>query len=85
MVLVDGVLSDPAPVMSVIGSLRFLILIGDIDQNVANSFLTSFADDTRRMLFSPQVTVLTLDSPTREGFWLTYLTSIRLINQLHSF
>ena len=55
MVLVNGVLSDPAPVKSgvpqgsVIGPLLFLILIGDIDQNVAHSFLTSFADDTRLM------------------------------------
>ena len=53
MVLVNGILSDPAPVTSgvpqgsVIGPLLFLILIGDIDQNVAHSFLTSFADDTR--------------------------------------
>jgi len=29
--------------------LLFLILIGDIDQNIAHSFLTSFADDTRLM------------------------------------
>ena len=56
MVLVNGVLSDPAPVTSgvpqgsVIGPLLFLILIGDIDQNVAHSFLTSFADDTRLLL-----------------------------------
>ena len=53
MVLVNGFLSDPAPVTSgvpqgsVIGPLLFLILIGDIDQNVAQSFLSSFADDTR--------------------------------------
>ena len=53
MVLVNGVLSEPAPVTSgvpqgsVIGPLLFLILIGDIDQNVAQSFLSSFADDTR--------------------------------------
>ena len=51
-VLVNGVLSEPAPVTSgvpqgsVIGPLLFLILIGDIDQNVAQSFLSSFADDT---------------------------------------
>ena len=32
-----------------IGPLLFLILIGDIDANVAHSFLTSFADDTRLM------------------------------------
>ena len=30
-----------------IGPLLFLILIGDIDRNIAHSFLTSFADDTR--------------------------------------
>ena len=53
--MVNGFLSDPAPVTSgvpqgsVIGPLLFLILIGDIDQKVAHSFLTSFADDTRLM------------------------------------
>ena len=53
MVMVNGVLSDPAPVLSgvpqgsVIGPLLFLILIGDIDENVAHSFIASFADDTR--------------------------------------
>ena len=53
MVLVNGVLSDPAPVESgvpqgsVIGPLLFLILIRDIDQNIAHSFVSSFADDTR--------------------------------------
>ena len=53
MVMVNGVLSDPAPVTSgvpqgsVIGPLLFLILIGDIDKNVAHAFLSSFADDTR--------------------------------------
>ena len=53
MVMVNGILSDPAPVTSgvpqgsVIGPLLFLILIGDIDQNVAHAFLSSFADDTR--------------------------------------
>ena len=29
------------------GPLIFLVLIGDIDRNVASSFLSSFADDTR--------------------------------------
>ena len=56
MVLVNGVLSDPAPVLSgvpqgsVIGPLLFLIMIGDIDENVAHSFIASFADDTRLLL-----------------------------------
>ena len=45
--------SDPAPVMSgvpqgsVIGPLLFLVLIGDIDKDIAHAFLSSFADDTR--------------------------------------
>ena len=53
MVLVNGVLSDPAAVTSgvpqgsVLGPLLFLILIGDIDKDIAYSFLSSFADDTR--------------------------------------
>ena len=52
-VLVNGFLSEPAPVISgvpqgsVIGPLLFLILIGDIDENIASSFISSFADDTR--------------------------------------
>ena len=52
-VVVNGAKSDPAPVISevpqvsVIGPLLFLILIGDIDQEVAHSFISSFADDTR--------------------------------------
>ena len=52
-VLVNGTRSDPADVKSgvpqgsVLGPLIFLILIGDIDQNIAHSFLSSFADDTR--------------------------------------
>ena len=52
-VVVNGEKSDPAPVISgvpqgsVIGPLLFLILIGDIDQEVAHSFISSFADDTR--------------------------------------
>ena len=32
---------------SVLGPLLFLILIGDIDQNIAFSFISSFADETR--------------------------------------
>ena len=32
---------------SVLGPLLFLVLIGDIDREVATSFVSSFADDTR--------------------------------------
>lgn len=52
-VVVNGEKSEPAPVISgvpqgsVIGPLLFLILIGDIDKEVAHAFLSSFADDTR--------------------------------------
>ena len=52
-VLANGVKSKPRPVLSgvpqgsVLGPLLFLILIGDIDKDVANSFISSFADDTR--------------------------------------
>ena len=52
-VLVDGRKSAPHDVMSgvpqgsVLGPLPFLTLIGDIDQNIAFSFISSFADDTR--------------------------------------
>ena len=52
-VLVNGSRSEPADVKSgvpqgsVLGPLIFLILIGDIDQSIAHSFLSSFADDTR--------------------------------------
>ena len=35
------------PQGSVLGPLLFLILIGDIDQEVTSSFVSSFADDTR--------------------------------------
>ena len=52
-VLVNGEKSAPAPVISgvpqgsVIGPLLFLILMGDIDKEIAHSFISSFADDTR--------------------------------------
>ena len=52
-VIVNGVKSDHAEVKSgvpqgsVLGPLLFLVLIGDIDKNVATSFISSFADDTR--------------------------------------
>ena len=54
-VSVDGTLSDPAPVISgvpqgsVLGPLLFLILIGDIDNEVTEAIIKSFADDTRAM------------------------------------
>ena len=35
------------PQGSVLGPLLFLVLIGDIDEEVSSSFLSSFADDTR--------------------------------------
>ena len=50
-VIVNGEKSDPAPVISgvpqgsVIGPLLFLVLIGDINKEVYNAFLSSFADD----------------------------------------
>ena len=52
-VVVDGHFSCRAPVVSgvpqgsVLGPLLFLLLIGDIDEKVINSFVRSFADDTR--------------------------------------
>ena len=52
-VTVNGVRSNPMPVISgvpqgsVIGPLLFLILISDIDEEVAEAIIKSFADDTR--------------------------------------
>ena len=52
-VLVNGSRSRPTDVKSgvpqgsVLGPLLFLILIGDIDRDLAKAFLSSFADDTR--------------------------------------
>ena len=52
-VMVNGFLSEPAPVISgvpqgsVLGPLLFLILMGDIDRDIAHAFVSSFADDTR--------------------------------------
>ena len=52
-VMVNGVKSEPQNVLSgvpqgsVLGPLIFLILIGDIDKDILNSFVKSFADDTR--------------------------------------
>ena len=51
--IVNGIKSDPGQVISgvpqgsVLGPLIFLILIGDIDDDVAEAIVKSFADDTR--------------------------------------
>ena len=51
--MIDGHRSSPKPVLSgvpqgsVLGPLFFLVLIGDIDKEVVEAFLSSFADDTR--------------------------------------
>ena len=50
--MVNGVKSEPQNVLSgvpqgsVLRPLIFLILIGDIDKDILNSFVKSFADDT---------------------------------------
>ena len=48
-VIVNGVQSKPVPVISGVplGPLIFLILIGDIDEEIEKSIVRSFADDTR--------------------------------------
>ena len=52
-VIVNGCKSPPCPVVSsvrqgsVLGPLLFLVLTGDIDGEMATSFLSSFADDTQ--------------------------------------
>ena len=52
-VIVNGHRSQPSNVMSgvpqgsVLGPLLFLVLLGDIDRNVAEAYVSSFADDTR--------------------------------------
>ena len=61
-VLVNDARSTPSSVKSgvpqgsVLGPLLFLMLIGDINQDVAHAFLSSFADDTRigSKIASPQ-------------------------------
>ena len=52
-VMVNGITSNPQEVKSVVpqgsllGPLIFLVLIGDIDVDIINSIVKSFADDTR--------------------------------------
>ena len=54
-VVVNGVKSDPTPVISgvpqgsVIGPLLFLVLISDIDEDIVDAVVKSFADDTRAL------------------------------------
>ena len=65
-VVIDGHKSSPKPVISgvpqgsVLGPLLFLVLIGDIDKEVMEAFLSSFADDTRvgKGISTPADTVL---------------------------
>ena len=53
VILVNGAMSKPAAVLSgvpqgsVLGLILFLIMLGDIDKDVAHAFLSSFADETR--------------------------------------
>ena len=52
-VILEGRKSEAADVLSgvpqgsVLGPLLFLVLIGDIDQEIASAYVSSFADDTR--------------------------------------
>ena len=64
--MVNGFLSDVVNVRSgvtqgsVLGLLLFLVLISDIDNGILESFLSSFADDTRVGMF-----VLSGDDPRK--------------------
>ena len=61
-VMVNGFLSDHVFVLSgvpqgsVLGPLHFLVLISDIDKDVLNSFLSSFADDTGAIQLTMKMT-----------------------------